>query len=74
MSKDKKEYWTSPSGITYEIGAPFPIGSDGSVKYVWEASTGYGNRLAFGTLDDAAERIQSANEALHPKLKTTGHK
>jgi len=71
MSTAKKEYWTSPSGITYEVGAPFPPGSDGKVKYHWVPKSGYGNKLADGTLDDAYERIQSANTVVHPLIRTT---
>lgn len=68
----KKEYWTSPSGVTYEIGAPWPPSNfEKKLGYVWvPKNIGYKDRLGYGTLDDAAERIHQANNAQHDILKT----
>lgn len=75
MSK-KKEYWTSPSGITYEVGAPWPPENvEKKLGYVWvPKETGYKDKLAYGTLEDAAERIHQANDAQHELLKTKNDK
>lgn len=69
---EKKEYWTSPSGITYEIGAPYPPSNvEKKLGYIWvPKETGYRDRIGYGTLSDAADRIQSANESNHDLLKT----
>lgn len=69
---DRKEYWKSPSGVTYEIGAPYPPSNiEKKPGYVWTPSlSGYHDKLSVGTLDDAAYRIQIANEAQHHVLQT----
>lgn len=68
----KKEYWTSPSGMTYEVGAPWPPENvEKLLGYIWvPPNGGFRDRLSYGTLDDAAERIQQANNAQHDILKT----
>lgn len=68
MAKKRSKHWTSPSGVTYAIGAkPPPAERLNAVK---RSASGYGNNLAAGTLSDAADRIVEANNGRHPLLRT----